>query len=113
MIESAVTDVVRPTVAADEPNALADEIIGETVEMPCFGRLQTSQLTSQHLDALALRDDPGFGVLVCFEQFSDETLAELRREMLDQDAHGVDVSVERETKAKPKLGVVFKQRVGP
>ena len=60
VVESAVTDVVRPAVAADEPHALLDEIVGERLEPPRLLALDRGELTPERDDAIALRGDAGF-----------------------------------------------------
>ena len=37
VIESAIADVVSPAVTTDQPNALLDEVISESLEPPSFG----------------------------------------------------------------------------
>ena len=80
VIEAAVADVVRPSVAADEPHALLHEVVGERFEPARLGRCQAGELTPQRLDPLALRRDAGLVRLIRIEQRRGQTVADLRRE---------------------------------
>ena len=47
VIEAAVTDVVGPAVAAQQPDTFRDEIIGEYFQAPRLGRVHGGQLLTQ------------------------------------------------------------------
>jgi len=113
MIEAAVADVVRPPVAADEPDALLHEIVGERFQPPRLGGFLSRQLAPKRQHTVTLGRDAGFGRLIRIEQRSCQTVADLRREMLKQAAGGGDVRVEREAEAEPELRVVLEEGVRP
>ena len=72
MVEPAVADVVGPSVAADEPHAFLDEIVGEGFEPPRLGGGECGEPAAQRLDALALGRDAGLVRLVRIEQREGE-----------------------------------------
>ncbi len=64
VIEAAVTDVVAPAVAADDPDALLDQLVGNRQQIASRGRLVVRQLFFQRLHALALGEDAFLGRLI-------------------------------------------------
>jgi hypothetical protein len=58
MIQTAVTDVVSPTVATEDPDALLDQVIGQEFEPACGGIGDAGQLLleGRHADALRLAE---------------------------------------------------------
>ena len=77
VVETSETDVVGPSIAADEPNTLAHESIGSDEQRPCFGGIHRGKPLLQFCDALALRFDARLLGLVCFEQPFHKRIAEL------------------------------------
>ncbi len=59
VIEAAVADVIGPAVAADDPDALFDEHVGEHEELLRVRRVDVLQLVFQFGNALALVVDIG------------------------------------------------------
>ncbi len=114
VIEAAVADVVGPAVAADEPDALLHQVVGERFEAACLGGVQSrparprSATTRSRWAAM-----PGLVRLVGVENRRRQAVAELRRDVLDEAARGRDVRVERQAEAEAELGVVLEQRVRP
>ena len=83
MIQAAEADVVGPTVAADDPDSLADEISGERQELSGVRRTWTvdaGELVAQTGDPLALAADVGLGLLRGAKESVDDIRTELRRE---------------------------------
>ena len=64
VVEAAEADVVGPAVAADDPDALADERAGERLEPACLGPVDAREPVAQLGDEPALLGDPGLGVRV-------------------------------------------------
>ena len=80
VIEAAVADVVGPAVAAQDPDALLDQRIGQRSAgraLPACRRRPASACSSRH--ALALGEDAGFGVLIGVEDGLRQILADDRR----------------------------------
>jgi len=113
VIEAAVTNVIRPAVAADDPNALADQGIGQFRQEAGAGVLAARQLAAQGFHAGALGTDAGVGGLIGIEQFGGQGFADFGRQFNNQFAGKFGLLVEGQAHAQAKLGVVFKQRVGP
>ncbi len=67
VIEAAVTNVIRPAVAADDPNALTDQGIGQFRQEAGTGVLAARQLAAQGFHAGALGTDAGIGGLIGIE----------------------------------------------
>ena len=84
VVEPAVADVVRPSVAADEPHALLHEIVGERLEPARLGGLQAGERLPQRHDPLALLGDAGLARLIRVEQRRRQPVADLRRQVLQQ-----------------------------
>ena len=61
VIESAEADVVAPTVATDDPDALLDQFIRYREQVASRGCLVASQLFFQRLHPIALGKDAGLG----------------------------------------------------
>ena len=81
VIEPAVADVVGPAVAADDPDALLDQVVGHAQQVPgVSGWLSRSELLLERRDALALIVDPGLVRLVGIQEPVDQLVADLRRE---------------------------------
>ena len=119
VVEAAEADVVGPAVAADDPDALADEVVGERQQVPgvrcravavdagrarrAGGRparagraISASVVLGGVEDARATRSSPSAGA---------------RRS--SEPARLVGLGVEREAHPEPELGVVLEQRVVP
>src|SRR6185295_2973904 len=71
LIDAAEADVVRPAVAADDPDALPDQVSGECNQVAGVGATRTvnpRERFAQAVDALTLERDLGFRVLGCAEE---------------------------------------------
>ncbi len=68
VIETAVADVVGPAVAADQPDALLHQVVGERLEAAGLVDLHAGQLLPQRDDAFALRCDAGLARLIRVEE---------------------------------------------
>ena len=76
VIQPAVADVVGPAVAAEDPDALAHQLIGQRQQQLGLGRVEPLQLLLQRRDAFALVVNAGFVALVGVEDAVHEILAE-------------------------------------
>ncbi len=113
VVEAAVADVVRPAVAADDPDALAHQVVGDLLEPPGLERLDARQLLPQLDDALALGGDAGLGRLVGVDDRLDQAFTDLGRHLAKQLVPLLLVLVDRQPEAEAELGVVLEQRVRP
>ena len=77
VIEAAVSDVVRPAVAADQPDALLHQVVGERLQAAGFVDLHAGQLLAQGHDALALRRDAGLTRLIRVQERGGQSVADL------------------------------------
>ncbi len=77
VIEAAVADVVGPAVAADDPDTLLHQHVGEGEKLLGFGRIELAQAFFQDVDALALLVDVGFVFLFGGEQGGGEVFANI------------------------------------
>src|SRR5690349_11694428 len=113
MIQSAVTDIVSPTVPADYPNALLDQRIGHGEQIANFRLVPSFELCFESRNTFSLNTDSLIGRLICSQQAFGERSAYYRVQPLDQ-LPGVGILlVKREPHSETKLGVVFKQRIAP
>ena len=111
VIESAEADVIGPAIAADEPNALAHQRIGNRQQVARVAGFEACNKPLDFGDALALRRDASLGGLVGFQ---DAPLRVVRR--ADRKAAGaarrvVRLLVERQPHPEPELGIVFEQGI--
>jgi hypothetical protein len=113
VIESPVSDVERPAIAADEPDALAHESVGDRGEPPSLVASDRLQLLPESRDALALGLDPRLAVLIGAENRADELVADVCGQRSQQPLRRCDLSVDREPETESELGVVLEQRVRP
>ena len=113
VVESSVADVVRPAVAADDPDVLLDEEFGKRGEALGFRRSRGFELLVQLGDAFALRGDVGFGDLRRFENRLGEFFADRSRGFGESLARDFGLLVDRVAHAEAEFGVVFEQRVRP
>ena len=109
VVEPAVADVVRPSVAADEPHALFHEVIGECFEPARFRGFETGEPPPQGDHAVPLRGDAGLARLIRLEKSRSQAVADLQREMLDETARRGDMRIECQPEAEPELGVVLEK----
>ena len=72
VVEAAVADVVGPSVAADDPDALLDEVVGEETQPHRFRIGPPREQELQVRDPLPLRGDSGLPGLVGGEETLDE-----------------------------------------
>ena len=121
MIEAAVTDVIGPAVAADNPHALLDQDIGHAEQIVDL-RLHGGQfciVTFEHrakahfqvFNTHALVADVGFGDLISEEdavcQFGTDQFAHVAHEI----GRCIKALVERNAHAHAEFGIIFKQEL--
>ena len=76
MIQSAVTNVVTPAVAADDPDAFAHERVGQREQsLAPADRLAIRALRFKRRDAFALLENAGFIALPRVQDFRGEIVA--------------------------------------
>ena len=84
VVEAAEADVVGPAVAADDPDGLLHEVVGEVDERPGGGRCGRRELHAQPGHALALGRDAGVGRLIGLEDLAREAARKCRAELAEQ-----------------------------
>ena len=113
VIEPAEADVVGPAVAADDPDALAHQVVGE--RSAAAGRVGSSMAASCALElghALALRVDLVLGRLSALEQRLRARSAPIPARAPQQLARACSWCLSSARRiAEPELGVVLEQRV--
>jgi hypothetical protein len=107
MVEAAVADVVRPAVAADDPDALLDEIVGEQREPLGLPSADRREQLLQLRDARPLRGDARLGGLVRVKQIRKELRRE--RDALQELARLLLVLVRRQPEAEAEFGIVLEE----
>ena len=113
MIEAAVADVVGPSVAADGPDALLDQLVGADRQVAGLGRLQIPNLLFQNFNALALLFDFLLRLLRGGENRRNQLVPDGRSQAGEQLLGICRLLVDRDAHAEGELGGVFKQGVGP
>src|SRR3990172_940892 len=113
VVEATVADVVGPAVAADDPDALLHQVVGQGQEALGLGPAQGQERLLQRLDPRPLVCDPGLGGLIALDEPLHERGWEPGCEPLEHLARLLLVLVGREPHAQAKLGVVLEERVRP
>ena len=113
MVEPAVADVVGPAVAADDPDPLLHEVVGEEAQPR---RVRIGPAREQELqvrDPRPLRGDAGLARLVRGQEPVDEIPGESRHHAREELARRVAVAVESQPHPHAELRVVLEERVRP
>ncbi len=113
MIESAVTDVVGPAVAAEDPDRLLDERIRQAEQVFALRSLDSGKLVLQGGNTLALLANTDFTGLIGSQDRTSKIVADLSGKAFYQFAGILVLLVDSEAQTKSELGIVFKQRVRP
>ena len=113
MIQSAVTYVVSPAVAADDPHALFDERVGDRQQVARLGQVFSAQPGFERRNTLSLDVDAFIRRLVRAEQAVGERLAYERAQFSDKLSRVSMLVIERHPHPEPELGVIFKKRIAP
>jgi hypothetical protein len=115
VVEAAEADVVGPAVAADDPDALADQGVGDGEQVAGFGgsRLPGERFRAARRRARAGRRFPLRSGLRRVEDGVGQLVADLGREARRAARGVIALLVEGEADAEAELGVVLEERVGP
>ena len=115
VVEAAVADVVSPAVAADDPDALFHQHVGEGEKLLCFAECYAA--VKRFLQKLATRsrcrEMSASSFCWAVSSAVGEFFANLPAEPLHQFARKLRLLVDGDAEAQTELGVVFKQRVRP
>jgi hypothetical protein len=113
VVQAAEADVVGPSVAAQNPHALANQRVGDGQQVARFGRVVAGQLLAQREHALALLVDLGsvFCGRVRIAATSSSPISGASRVTSSRQTPSAGRAPRPHAEAE--LGVVFKQRVGP
>jgi len=113
VVQAAGTDVVCPAVAADDPDAAADEMVDDTAQIRDGRIVDAVDATLQFLDARTLRSQLGLAHLRRLENRVHEVGADAVTQFGQPRTRELRVQVGRELQAEPELRVVLEERVGP
>ena len=113
MIQPAVADIIRPAVAADDPDALFHQHIRQPEKLFGCRIFGIFKFLFQFSHACALCLNAGFFGLVSIEEFIHQLAANSFRLAFDQFAGEFALLVHGQAHAQTELGVIFEQRVGP
>ena len=113
MVEAAEADVVSPAVAADDPDAAAQQVVSQRGQLSGSWRAQLGKRRFQRGYSFPLGQKICFAVLFCRQQPGDQGRAEFARQRLQLLAGGIGKLVAGEPHTKAKFGIVFKQRIAP
>ncbi len=113
VIQSAVADVVGPTVAAHDPYGLLDEAVGNADQILGAVVAGFRQFVLQGGNAFALFIDARFSGLVGVQNCVHQICAQFLFKLRQQFARIFVLLVDGQAHAQTKLGVIFKQRVRP
>src|SRR5689334_13383058 len=113
MVQTAVTDVIGPTVTTDDPDGLLRQRIREGQQVFRFGSGDAGELLFQLGNTATLGLNALLIGLVGAEDRFHKFLADLSRQADDQLAGVLGLLVDRQTNTQAELGVVFEQRVRP
>src|SRR5436853_6277019 len=107
MIESAVADVVSPTITTDQPNAFLHQVIRKLIQTARFCRIDPGQLLAQGFYPITLSADSSFVALIGIKQLPGQKIADSGSQVLKQYSRRVDMRINRQAKTKTKFRVVF------
>jgi len=113
VIQTAVTDIVRPAVAAQRPDRLFNEVVGNAVQAFGFFAVHRGQFGFQSVDAFALSLDFGFVRLRSGQNRVDQIAADFAFQIFDHLVGVVFLEIDAQTHTQTEFRRVFKQRVRP
>ena len=113
MVQATEADVVGPAVAADDPDALAHQVVGDGEQPPRAFVVDAAQQHLQLLHPAPLFHDAGLIRLVGSEQVLEQLRLELVTQLGQQHLGLVNVLVDGKAEAQAELGIVLEQRVVP
>ena len=113
MVEAAVSDVIRPTVATHDPYALFDEHVDDGEKLASVGGVERRQLFFQKVNTLALFVNVRLVFLFRGQDSGDEFFANASRNPAQQFVGKFSLLVDGDAESQPKLGVVLEQGIGP
>ena len=113
VIETAVADIEGPAVAAEQPDALAHQVVGDRLETARFEGLDGPQHLAQRGYARALLGDSLLRRLVRRQQIVNEVVTEPGCERRQQRSGLPDLRIDRQAKAEPELRVVLEKGIRP
>src|SRR5262249_60737333 len=108
-VEPRESYVIRPAVAADDPDALLDQYVGERQELSGLVRINRAQFFFERRHALALDVDVSLIFLFGGQDRARQFFTDHAGQLFKQLGGELLLLVDRDAEAKPELGVVFKQ----
>ncbi|OQC55920.1 MAG: hypothetical protein BWX54_01654 [Verrucomicrobia bacterium ADurb.Bin018] len=113
MVQTAIANVVSPTIAADNPDGTLDEEVGHRKQIKGLGLGVAGEFLLQLCHAGALRRDTSFVLLISLQDAIGQFCAEVILEGGHQ-LFGVELLlVAGEAEAQAEFGVVLEEAVGP
>src|SRR4029450_8289843 len=109
----AISDVIGPAVAADDPDAATNEVVDDGQKIPCGLAIDRGESFFQERNARTLHAEFGLVYLGCLQNRSGQFPSDGRRKLAPKRGRKLKVFVCREAKTEAELGIIFEQRVGP
>ena len=113
MVQTTVTDIVRPAITTNNPHAFAHQIIRQAEQQFGFFGIELFKFILQDFHPFALFMDSRFRALVGLQDGIHQILANLPAQGFQQFPGLLGVFIQCQAKAQTKLGIVFEQGVGP
>ena len=113
MVQAAVADIVSPAVAAHDPDALADQGIGDGCSRRARGSLMPARRCLSRATRSRWAAMPASVVWSALEQAVDQVFAHLPGKSGQQLAGELILLVQGQAHAQAEFGIIFEQGVGP
>ena len=113
VIESAVTDVISPAVAAHDPERTFEEGVGDVEEALAVFAVTAGEFGLEGRDVGADAVEVGIRLLFAVHEAIDEVFTEFVGVFLQEGFGEVHLLVEGEAHTETEFGVVFEEAVGP
>ena len=114
VVEAAIADVIGPTVAAQQPDALLDEVVGQRLEPARLRRIDRAGASrAMPAPARAARRCPPRSVWSAFSSSTARLSPSAVRQPLDQRARRRLMRVHAQPQPEAEFRVVFEQRIRP
>ncbi len=113
VVETAVADVERPSVAAHEPDGPPNQVVRARVQCARFVAAELREGSPERFDVGALLAIAGLVPRIRRGERTDESFGQLRCHALEEQPRPLLPGRGREAEAQPELRVVLEQRIRP